>query len=144
MALETHYNPKKTQISRFPRVSEYNSRIKLINSILPLPPAAKRVDSLIFLDYNEALGCVRTGSDNACVRQRTQASKFGVFTQAPCVRQIGKTKETGGSFSSFSGVRAVIVVALNCYFKMNVTNILWKICIIVVIKRIQSGCPILI
>ena len=48
------------------------------------------------------LGCVRTGSDNACVP--LARSKFGVFTQAHCVRQKGKTRETGGSFSSFSGV----------------------------------------
>ena len=31
----------------------------------------------------------------------THASKFGVFTQGPCVRQIGKTRKNGSSYSSF-------------------------------------------
>ena len=53
-------------------------------------------------------------------RVREHASKFGVFTQAPCVRQIDKTREAGGSFSSFSGVWAVIVVAPKLLIQMNV------------------------
>ena len=46
------------------------------------------------MKFMNVLGCERTGRDNASDKQQncrlSHASKFGVFTQAPCVRATNR------------------------------------------------------
>ena len=60
-----------------------------------------------FWDEVEDIGVYAHGATTR-VRQRTHASKFRVRVHTgsvrACVRQIGKTRENGGLFSSFSSV----------------------------------------
>ena len=64
------------------------------------------------------LGCVRTGSDNVCVRATMHARVkiWGVHTGSvlACVRRIGKTRENGSSFSSFQACEQWLLLLLNC------------------------------